>query len=176
LPYPNSHAARLRNPDDCDKDTYRTTAGGTIYGKIKVPVSINVIWAKLKTANKPDDFPVPQTLRFDKSKWTEAQAKKWLEDNKLKIIKFEPATKEHKSIEVVGIKKIVLPFPPVQETEGGKTEKPVKVEGIKVLSYDIGSRDRFAYILFQLDENLQEKYTTIVDSLKKDGRYIYDQN
>ena len=94
MPYPNEHSARLRNPDDFNSDTFRRKDDGTIYGKIKVPKTIAVIWAKLKGKDKPRDNPIPQALRFPVKYWTVEKAKKWLKDNNIKYEKFEPAKKE----------------------------------------------------------------------------------
>lgn len=96
MPYPNEHSARLRDPNDFDPKTYRRTAGGTIYGKVKVPRTIGVIWAKLKEHNKPKDAPQPQALRFPIKNWTVDNAKKWLKDNNVKYLDFEPAKGEEK--------------------------------------------------------------------------------
>ena len=97
MPYANEHSARLQDPGKFDPKTFRRTNGGTIYGKIKIPSSISIIWAKLKSHNKPTDNPLPQALRFSVSKWTVDQAKKWLKDNNIKYIGFEPAEKEGKT-------------------------------------------------------------------------------
>jgi len=91
MPYPNEHAARLRNPDDFDPKSFRRTDGGMIYGKIKVPKTVAIIWGKLKGKAKPSDNPVPQALRFAKENWTAEKARKWLKDNGVKYISFEPA-------------------------------------------------------------------------------------
>ena len=92
-PYPNEHAARLRDPALFDPDSWGRTNGGTLYGTIKVPVTIAIIWGKYKTANKASDPPIPQTLRFNKEKWTAEEAKAWLKENKVKYIAFEAAAK-----------------------------------------------------------------------------------
>jgi len=100
-PFPNEHAARLKSPGLFDGDTFRRKKDGTIYGSIKVPATIAVIWGKLKEHNKPEDNPIPQTLRFPTDDWTVAEAKKWLKDNGVKYIAFEPAEKagEHSDAE-----------------------------------------------------------------------------
>lgn len=92
-PYPNEHSARIKNPDLFDPDTWRRKKDGTIYGKIKVPMTADVIWGKLKGSAKPSDMPIPQAIRFPVEDWTVAQAKKWLKDNNVKYEKFEPASK-----------------------------------------------------------------------------------
>lgn len=97
MPFPNEHSARLRNPGDFDPDTFRRTKGGTIYGKIKVPQTIGIIWGKLKGSSAPEDMPIPQTLRFLKDSWSAAEAKSWLKTNNVKYIGFEPAKMSEKN-------------------------------------------------------------------------------
>lgn len=92
MPYPSEHSARLQSPSRFDPDSFRRTNGGTLYGRIKVPASIAIIWGKLKSANKPSDFPIPQALRFKKSSWTVEQAKKWLEGKNITAKSFEGAS------------------------------------------------------------------------------------
>jgi len=91
-PYPNEHAARLRDPDDFDPDSFRRTDGGTLYGKVKVPTTISIIWGKLKEAAEEADPPIPQALRFPTKTWSTEESKDWLEENKIKSISFEPAS------------------------------------------------------------------------------------
>lgn len=100
-PYPNEHSARLKDPDDFDPDSFRRKSDGTIYGKIKVLATADVIWGKLKGASDPDDYPIPQAIRFPTSDWTEAEAKAWLKDNKVKYIEFESASEPEKSTPAV---------------------------------------------------------------------------
>lgn len=92
-PYPNEHSARLKSPGLFDEKTYKRTKGGTIYGKIKVPATISILWAKLKGSAQPSDKPIPQALRFPTEHWTVATAKAWLKDNNVKYEKFEAASK-----------------------------------------------------------------------------------
>ena len=128
MPYENEHSARLKSPGDFDPKTFRRTAGGTIYGSIKVPASIGIIWGKLKGSAKPSDMPIPQSLRFAKDKWTVAQAKKWLKDNNVKYQSFEPA-KEERSImtdeQTPKMERRSIDFEVRAETEG---DKPI-IEG-----------------------------------------------
>lgn len=90
-PFPNEHAAVLRDEDDFADGTWRRKGDGTIFGKIKVPATIDVIWAKLKGAAGPDDYPHPHGLRFPTKDWTAAEAKAWMADNDVKYKSFEPA-------------------------------------------------------------------------------------
>jgi len=95
MPFPNFHALRLRPPDIFASDSFRTTKGGTLFGgKLKVPATINMIWGKLKTKNAPDDPPLLQALRFDKSKWTATTAKAWIAKNLQSRGMFEPASNQ----------------------------------------------------------------------------------
>lgn len=96
MPYENEHSARLKDPKDFEPKSFRRTNGGTIYGKIKVPKTIAIIWAKLKGKSKPKDPVIPQALRFPTKSWSVDKAKKWLKDNKVKYQKFEPAKKKEK--------------------------------------------------------------------------------
>lgn len=91
MPYPNEHAVRLRDPGDFESKTFRRTKGGTIYGSVRVPSTVSVIWGKLKGRAAPSDPVIPQALRFPKSKWTYTKVKKWVKDHNIKYVKMEPA-------------------------------------------------------------------------------------
>ncbi len=92
-PYPNEHAARIKGPGLFDAETFRRKNDGNIYGKIKVPATVAVVWAKLKGSTGPSDMPIPQALRFSTKNWTAAQAKSWLKDNNITYERFEAASK-----------------------------------------------------------------------------------
>lgn len=89
-PFAGEHSTRLQEPGKYDK--FRRTKGGKIYFKTIIPAAISIIWGHPK--GKAPATWVPQGLRFPKDKYTVAQAKKFLTDNKIKSIKFEPAKKE----------------------------------------------------------------------------------
>ena len=91
MPLPNEHSARLQDPKKFNPETFRRKDNGIIYGRIKVPRTIAVIWGKLKGKDKPSDNPIPQALRFPTKYWSVEKAKKWLKDNNIKYIRFEPA-------------------------------------------------------------------------------------
>jgi hypothetical protein len=83
-PYPNYHAARIRNPK--------------LFARIRVlqttKEGIMIYGGPLKTdSSGPTKI---QAIRFPK-KYTVVEAKKWLADHKHKAILFEPASekKEH---------------------------------------------------------------------------------
>ncbi len=93
MPYPNEHSARLHDPKRFEPKSFRRTDGGILYGKIKVPKTIAIIWGKLKGKAKPSDPPIAQALRFPTKYWTADKAKSWLKKNKIKYLQFEPAAK-----------------------------------------------------------------------------------
>ena len=78
-PYPNEHAARLTDPDQYDSIRRVNDEGGPgidfIYG-IK------------------DDKSEIQAIRFDKDRYTPAEARQWLSDHDFSAISFEEATGE----------------------------------------------------------------------------------
>jgi len=83
-PYPNEHAARMNDPDK--------------YGKIrrqndKFGEGIHAIFGVLE-----DGKTEVQAIRFDSSKFSEEEAREWLEEHKYKPAKFEPAKEEKKSV------------------------------------------------------------------------------
>lgn len=87
-PYPTEHAARLQDPGKFEK--FRRTAGGKLFNRIDVPKTIGIIWGKFKGR----EGWTAQALRFDKKAWTETAARKWLKDNQVKAILFEPAVEK----------------------------------------------------------------------------------
>jgi hypothetical protein len=79
MPYPNYHAARIRNPGAFRRiRVMQTTKEGIMFygGPLKTG----------KTAI--------QAIRFPKKTFTAAQAKKWLTDHKQKYVLFEPASEK----------------------------------------------------------------------------------
>ena len=99
-PMPNEHSARLKNPADFKEQPtwakkgqkFARKADGTIYGKTKVPATVDVIWGQLPSQSGEE--AAPQALRFPTKDWTAAEAKKWLKDNGVKYISFEEASGE----------------------------------------------------------------------------------
>ena len=105
MPYPNEHAARLKSPGSFAKNPvwkdggggrFRRNTDGTIYGKVKVPATIGVIWGKVPGHAGRNDEPVPQALRFPTKNWTAKAARAWLKKSKVKPILFEAAAKPKK--------------------------------------------------------------------------------
>ncbi len=92
MPFPNFHANRLKSPSLFDKDSFRTTRGGTLFGgNLKVPNTINLIWGKLRGRTAADDPVLLQSVRFRKSRWTVNTAKAWIQKNLGGQGFFEPA-------------------------------------------------------------------------------------
>lgn len=91
MPYQNEHSARLQPISRFDPESFRRKSGGTLFGRLKLPKSISVIYAKLKLKNAASNIIIAQSLRFDKTKWTASEAKEFLKTNKIKIMGFEAA-------------------------------------------------------------------------------------
>jgi len=84
-PYPNEHSARVRDPEDFIPESFR---------RKNIEDGIDIIIGKLKGG---DGSMVVQAYRFDASKFTAAQAKKWLKDHDIEYISFEEAKKDKMS-------------------------------------------------------------------------------
>lgn len=78
-PFPNEHAARLRSPNLYKRFRRQNDRFGA---------GVDAIWG----VRKDNDKVELQALRFDKTKFTVAAAKKWLKDHDYTAIRFEPAT------------------------------------------------------------------------------------
>lgn len=84
MPYPNEHAARLRDPGDFQPDSFR---------RKQIADGITLILGRLKG----ETTMTGQAYRFKADKFTAAEAKAWLKDHDIKFISFEEATGEEKS-------------------------------------------------------------------------------
>lgn len=79
MPYPNEHAARVRDPASFEPNSFRSK---------NLKDGVRLILGKLNGGN---GSMVVQAYRFSVDKFTVEQAKKWLKDNNIKYISFEPA-------------------------------------------------------------------------------------
>ena len=77
MPYPSEHAARIHDPKQ-----YKSFARKTIAPGIDVVFGIK------------DGKSEIQAYRFDRKKFTPAQAKKWLKDHDAKVMTFEDASND----------------------------------------------------------------------------------
>ena len=80
MPYPNEHAARMQNPDKY----VRVRRENDKFGP-----GIHALWGVTQ-----DGKAELQAIRFDKSKFTEMEAKTWLKDHNHHPMTFEGAIKE----------------------------------------------------------------------------------
>lgn len=97
MPFKTEHSARLLDPSATKLRVRRTRgSGNTNVNGIKIPNNISVIWFIRNVDG--EEIPVPQSLRFPIRSWTEAEAKNWLKDNKVKHT-FEAAI----PVDIVGI-------------------------------------------------------------------------
>ncbi len=81
MPFPNQHAARVKAPTLFKQGSFRTK---------EITPGINIIMGRLKG----ETTMTTQAYRFEKSKFTVAQAKAWLKEHKIKTISFEKAQKK----------------------------------------------------------------------------------
>ena len=80
MPMPNFHAARISEPSKFEEGTFRTK---------EIAPGIVMIMGKEKDGN---GSMVTESVHFDSSKFTAAEAKAWMESHKMKFISFEAAT------------------------------------------------------------------------------------
>ncbi len=79
MPYPNEHAARIRDPGEFDRLRRKNDEFGD---------GIDVIYG-IKNGTS-----FIQAIRFRADKWTVEEAKQWLKDHDYKPLEFEPAIEE----------------------------------------------------------------------------------
>jgi len=77
MPYANEHAFRIKEPSQFDSFARKNNEFGD---------GINVIYGIKEGKSQV------QSIRFSSSKWTFAEAKKWMKDHDWKYIKAEEAT------------------------------------------------------------------------------------
>jgi hypothetical protein len=94
-PYPNEHAARIRNPGDFQPGSFRSKP---------IRTGIRIIIGRLKGKRTT----TIQSYRFHIKHFTAAQAKKWLRDHNINYISFEAASGKKKSTEKGWVEKISL--------------------------------------------------------------------
>lgn len=86
MPFPNEHAARLENPDKYESFRRKNNEGGE---------GIDFIYGIL-----PEGGTELQAIRFDKDRFTPAEAKDWLDKHDFKAILFEEATNERSAEDI----------------------------------------------------------------------------
>lgn len=121
-PFPNYHAARQRSPEDFETGSFK-------YLKDRGGTGIDFIVGKLKG----QDSLTLQSIRFDASKFSVEQAKKWLEDYNYKT-DIEPATEKPKEVKQEVIDPKVEPkVETIKEEVKPPAPPPLKIEYIEVL-------------------------------------------
>lgn len=84
-PFPNEHSARIRNPEGFVQRSFKRK-------NIRNGIDIVTGWLEGQTTM------TTQSYRFKTDVFTAEEAKKWLKDNKINYIKFEPAKKSLKQV------------------------------------------------------------------------------
>lgn len=87
-PYPNFHAARIKQPDLFVRIIVLQT----------LPNGIMIYGGPLKS--DPSGSGKPQAYRFPKTKFTVSEAKKWLKDHNISFISFEEASKSDYQLDI----------------------------------------------------------------------------
>lgn len=102
MPFPQEHSARIKDPGQYDEFRRENDWAGS---------GIHAIWGIKKGPPRKAEL---QAIRFDKTKFTVAEAKKWLKDHDYKPILFEPASDE-RQIAIPRIKTVsqAKPYQPI---------------------------------------------------------------
>lgn len=111
MAYPNEHSARIKDPGEFQPGSFRSK-----------PLSpgVRVIIGKPRGGGNME----AQAYRFDKTKFTAAQAKTWLRTHKVKYQSFEAATAAKKSADA-----LELINPPQLTQEEGMDGTPNALTG-----------------------------------------------
>jgi len=78
MPYPSEHSARLRDPGDFQSNSFR---------RKEIAPGVSIVMGRLKG----QQTMTAQSYRFDKERFTAAQAKAWLKEHDVKNVDFEAA-------------------------------------------------------------------------------------
>lgn len=105
MPYPNEHSCRVKDPGAFQADSFR---------RKNIKRGINIIIGRLRGSDKT----TTQAYRFKTSVFTVAQAKKWLKDNDIKCIKFEPAKNKDQNMKTVIFKNFASQVKDLDEKKG----------------------------------------------------------
>lgn len=103
-PYPSEHAARMMDPASFEKDSFR---------RKNIAPGVTLILGK--KAHSVSGSMVVQAYRFDASKFTAEEAKKWLKDHNIDPMMFEPAKTTNNS-STNNLDQISETVPPVNTT------------------------------------------------------------
>jgi HK97 family phage prohead protease len=157
MPYPNFHAARIKELGDFDKESFRNKT---------VAKGIEIIMGKLKNG---DGNMTAQAYRFDRTIFTAEEAKKWLKDHNIDYISFEEATgkmmKEYiscnyeiKSLDDKGIVQFYANVFNNLDTDGdrslpGSFAKTIKENGSRIRHYKMHDRNRMPGVVTDLKED-----------------------
>ena len=160
MPYPNFHAARMRDPGDFEQ--LRTKA---------ITDGITIIVGRLKG----EKTTTAQAYRFEKDKFTASEAKGWLKDHDLKEMTFEAAKKETAStVFSMDESKVIV--------SGNTVKIPFVKDGTKALdatgkAWTItsdaldSSWDTWIGGIVTVNHRIKEK--GIMSEVSRDGEFVY---
>ena len=144
MPYPNEHAARVRDPKLFVKDSFR---------RKEIAPGVSIIIGKLKS--DPDGPMVVQAYRFDKNKFTPEEAREWLKKHNIKA-RLEAAKMSDRYIYIT---EITL-------DESGDDDKPV-ISTEQILRK--GTFEHPMYGKLQFDDELFDK---LIGNFNKNVRKV----
>lgn len=170
MPFLNQHSGRLQNPDKFEPTSFRRN-DSPVFGK-KLPVGVEVIWGKLKGRSGEKDPVIPQAIRFFKDKFTAEQAKKWLDDNEIKYINFEPA-KDIKESEdnglVIDLRNTAKEYSNLKSKKDTILSESEILEDVELILREMISRGRQKFNPENWKNKSIELYTGIFKKIKEEG-------
>jgi uncharacterized protein len=140
MPYPSEHSARINEPSKYKKTRRENDKFGS---------GINVMWGV-----KDDGKTEVQAIRFDKTKFTVAQAKAWLKEHDYHPIEFEPASEKSRETNAMEYK--VFTFE-IAETKNNIFDGK-SIGTIKGYASTYGTIDRTKDVIFEgaFDDSIQD--------------------
>ena len=126
MPYPSEHAARIREPNDFQPDSFRREND-------KFWKGIDVIFGKPKGSDKME----VQSIRFDAQKFSIDQVHQWLEKHGFKPIKVEPATSEDKPKNMASDTTKIMLYDSIGEDGTGAQDFIAELRAIKTPKIDL---------------------------------------
>jgi hypothetical protein len=122
MPFPNEHAARVKDPSAFEEKTFRSK---------EIAPGVRIILGKDKATGKME----VQTYRFDRSKFTSEKAKEWLKSNKVEHSGFEAATNKDGSEILTVLRSDDFNLDGLQKTPEGFLKTDAVVTRVGIFKY-----------------------------------------
>ena len=141
-PYPNEHAARVRDPENYD-DFRRIN--NELGDGIHIIVGYNEEGSEI------------QSIRFDKTMWSDDEARQWLSDNNWDVLEFEPAIEE-KSMDEMNSEKVIAETEEVVLEENRKADVEVAHRAMQLEASPINEDERRVRIAVSSEEPVMRSF------------------